>query len=169
MIELFSPFRKERITVPKGIPDHWVGGALDRAVIAAHYAACEARGETLADIEDVRKVELRIGRGLALVATGAPRAFRGDGVGTGDGRRGLQRADLYYYWKSERGYQLRRLYPDADGADVVRAYVAAKLQSPKSLAAIGLSYRELEALTGLDRLGVEKAIRAEERSGRKTA
>lgn len=59
----------------------------------------------------------------------------------------------------ETGYRFRRLHPELDGSALTEAVKMADAADPKGLVALGLSYAEVELVTGLDRAALGKVLR----------
>lgn len=59
----------------------------------------------------------------------------------------------------ETGYRFRRLHPELDGSALAEAVKKADAMDPKGLVSLGLSYAELELVTGLDRKAIGKVLR----------
>lgn len=59
----------------------------------------------------------------------------------------------------QTGYRFRRLHPELEGDELTEAVRGATSDDPRRLAALGLSYPEISAVTGLDPERLRKVLR----------
>lgn len=135
--------RAQRTGWPRALSSLREQPELERKVTAYHYEHCLRQGEPVFTVDSLEKKSF--GHSSVMVALVASSGYR------------LQA--LYSVRRSESGYRMRRLYPEADGLALRAAFDRARTDDFQSLAELGLSYDELGAMTGRSRAQLRKALR----------
>lgn len=107
---------------------------LERQVLGFHYDWCARQGEPAFSPATLTEALLPGGIGLVLLAS-----------------RGTRLAAVYAFQATDIGYRFRRLSTELEGSELRKEVLAAPDACPLGLARLGLSFREIEAVTQLDR------------------
>lgn len=105
----------------------------ERQVLAFHYRWCEEQKEPSFPPDLIHKVSFLDDEGVTYL-----------------GSTGARLTALYFFACRDIGYEFRRLSTELEGLAVTRALMAARRHDLESLAELGLSYREIARISGVE-------------------
>lgn len=113
----------------------------ERQVLAFHYRWCDEHRETSFPPDLIQKVSFLHDLGVVYLASS-----------------GARLTAMYFFERRDIGYEFRRLWTELEGPAVNRALMAAGRSDLEALAELGLSYREISKLSGVERVFVRRLL-----------
>ena len=107
---------------------------LERQALAFHYEHCRRTTEPAFPPDLVLDITYPGGMGVIYMAS-----------------TGARMVALYGFEPTDIGYRFRRLTTEIEGRELKQAVIEAASDAPLGLAALGLSIREISAITSLSR------------------
>jgi hypothetical protein len=112
--------------------ESWSSTVLERQVLVFHYRHAALHQEVAFPPQVIHKRAFREGLGVACLAS-----------------TGARYTALYSFERHDIGYRFRRLHPEVSGKAACSALLATQATDLPALAELGLSLREIAAVSGV--------------------